>query len=202
MTKIGDVVVDIIRSTAKNRKLRIGILLQGDERIAERIVADGHQIVLIGEKFPLLYRVYKRLSSPQVQKPLIVEANFTDLPIGKGTLDAIVLLRGLPKNGPPKQALLTFRSLLRQSGIFIWPQPITEGFGGKVGQMIAVSRTGTMGALPRVQLTSLVMGSGFKDVGQVLLTGKFIPWVVTTGLVGPRPWDNPNKNGIGSGINS
>jgi hypothetical protein len=189
MSKLADTISDELTSATGNRRLTVGILFQGHSAIVQRIVADGHRTLVIGERFRILYSVYKQTRTGNPPKPLLVEALFNALPIRPGSLDALVLTEGLPLANVPRDTLIQLRNLLKDSGLFVWPHPVTDGIGGKVGRAFVPYRRGTVHAIPRDQLCSLAMASGFSEIGQVRLRRKFIPWIITTGLATQRPWD-------------
>jgi hypothetical protein len=193
MSKLADTIIHLLTSATENRKLTVGVLFQGNSAILQRLVADGHRTIVVGERFRILYSAYKQTRKASPPKPLMVEAHFNALPIRPGSLDALVLSQGLPLATMPQDTLIQLRSLLKDSGLFIWPHRVTNGIGGKIGRAFVPYRRGTFHAIPRDQLCTLAMESGFSEIGQVLITRKFIPWVITTGLATQRPWEKAHQ---------
>jgi hypothetical protein len=195
MSKLAETIIRLLTSATGNRKLTVGVLFQGNSAILQRIVADGHRTIVIGDRFRILYNAYKQTRNANPPRPLMVEAHFNALPIRPGSLDALILSHGLPLATMPQDTLIQFRNLLKDSGLLVWPHPVTNGIGGKIGRALVPPRRGTFHAIPRDQLCTLAMESGFSEIGQVPVTRKFVPWVITTGLATQRPWEKaPQKN--------
>jgi hypothetical protein len=189
MSRLADTILHKLESVGGNRKLTVGVLFQGHSPIVQRIAAEGHRTIVIGERFRLLYRVYKETEKTNSTKPLMVEAHFDALPIRPGSLDALVLSQGLPLVEMPGETLVQLRSYLKDCGLLIWPHPVTDGIGGTLGRLFFPYRPGTFHAVPQDQLCTLAMASGFSEIGQTLLKRKLIPWAITTGLAAQRPWE-------------
>ncbi len=196
MSKLADIILHELESAAGSRRLTVGVLFQGHSPIVQRIAAEGHRAIIIGERFRILYRVYKETKEANATKPLIVEAHFNALPIRPGSLDALVLSQGLPFVDMPDDALVQLRHYLKDSGLFIWPHPVTDGIGGTLGRLFFPYRPGTYHAIPRDQLCTLAMASGFSDIGQTRLKRKLVPWVITTGLAAQRPWEKASAKDL------
>ena len=157
--------------------------------MVQQILAEGHHTIILGERFHRLYSLYKQTLGTQPPKPLVVEARFDALPIRPGSLDALVLSQGLPVADLPQMKLVQLRTLLKDSGLLVWPHPVTNGIGGVFRRLFAPHRRDLFRAVPREQLTALAMESGFSEIGQTAFTRKLLPWVITTGLATPRPWE-------------
>ncbi len=191
--KLPSTIVDMLKSASGRRSLNVGLLLDGNLSIAEQVAALGHRTVVMGDRFRLLYRFYRHVSKGDGHQPLTAEARFGALPVQKQSLDALILSRGLPSGAAPEIMLARLRNLLKDTGFLIWPHPVTDGWRGKVGRVIYSSRGGNLRPIARQRLSALAMESGFVDVGQVLVGGPLVPWVVTSCRIGPRPWEGQTE---------
>jgi hypothetical protein len=179
--KLDEAIAQIIEQTAKGRQLSVGLLLLGNSSVAGRLAQNGHRVVIIGDRFRLLFRLYNRLKglAPGPPEPLLIEACFDALPFRAGSLDALVLTGGLPRGPSPVETLETLRTLLKPSGLIIWPHPLATALGG-LWRVKPVARE---------HLTAWAMGAKFEGVGQRQLPGTLRPWVITTGQAGHQPWE-------------
>ncbi len=188
MSNVAETICRFVPSAQENRRLTVGVLLQNNSTIPQRIVASGHRVVVIGDRFRILYSAYKQTRKADPPAPLMVEALFNAVPIRPGSLDVLILSRGLPMATLPQDTLIGLRALLKDGGLFVWPHPVSNGIGGKIGRALIPFRPGTFHAIPRDRLCTLAMESGFAEIGQVPVARKIIPWVITTGLAAKRPW--------------
>ncbi len=191
--KLAKAIVDILRPQANGRRLNVGLLLEGNLAVAEQVAAEGHRTVVMGDKFRLIYAFYRRVNNGDEPRPLTAETRFSALPIQKQSLDALVLSRGLPRGMDPQPTLVRLRNLLKDAGLLIWPHPYSDGLRGRVGKVLTKARLGSIHPLERQRLSALAMASGFVDVGQVLVRGPFVPWVVTSCRISPRPWESQTQ---------
>lgn len=189
MGKLSERILWELNRGGEQRRRTVGVLFQGNPAVVQQILSEGHTTIVLGERFRWLYSLYKQTQSAEPPKPLVVEARFDALPIRPGSLDALVLSQGLPVADLPRKNLVQLRTLLKDSGLLVWPHPITNGIGGVFRRLFAPYRRDIFRALPREQLTALAMESGFSEIGQTSFTRKLMPWVVTTGLATPRPWE-------------
>jgi hypothetical protein len=196
MSRLADTILHELESAGGNRKLTVGVLFQGHSPVVQRIAAAGHRTIVIGERFRILYRVYKKTEKANSTKPLMLEAHFDALPIRPGSLDALVLSQGLPSAELPGEALVQLRSYLKDSGLLIWLHQVTDGIGGTFGRLFFPYRGGTFRAVSRDRLCTLTMASGFSEIGQTLLIRKLIPWAITTGLAAQRPWEKASAKNL------
>ncbi|MCP4599841.1 MAG: hypothetical protein GY847_04750 [Proteobacteria bacterium] len=192
MSKLAGTIAHLVRSAAGGRRMNMGLLYRGNPEVAEQIAADGHRIVVVGDRFRLLYRVHSRLRGLSKKSPLIAEVGLDALPIRNHSLDALILSGGLPSGNTPKQMLCVLRGLLKETGLLVWPHPVKDGLSGKIGRIVIPYRPRTVSAVLRHELSALAMESGFREVSQVVVPGPFVPWVVTTGRAGARPWEESN----------
>ena len=191
--KLAKAIVDILRPQANGHRLNVGLLLEGNRAVAEQVAAEGHRTVVLGDRFRLLYAFYRRVNNDKESRPLTAETRFTALPIRKQSLDALILSRGLPRGMAPQPTLERLRNLLKEAGLLIWPHPYSDGLRGRVRRGFTRARLSTIQPLERQHLSALAMASGFVDVGQVVVGGPFVPWVVTSCRTSPRPWERQTK---------
>ncbi len=184
MNNLAPSIVTLINKHARRHRLTVGLIFTGRRAVAERIIASGHRVIVISDKFHPLLKVYTKMKQQEGDatnsRVLILEAKLDNLPIGLGSLDVLVLSNGLPPELPPKQWLVRLRAMLKPDGLLIWPQPIRRGMRGVLAKMVPVRR-GPLGLTRRELLCRLVMEAGFNEVGQRLIQKATPPLAVTTG---------------------
>ncbi|MCP4677126.1 MAG: hypothetical protein GY854_16750 [Deltaproteobacteria bacterium] len=189
MSKLASVIVRLLHG----RKLNVAVLHRGNPSVAESIAGEGHRVVIAGDRFRSLYKLYRKFDIRSETRPVITEAKLDALPIRVRSLDALVLTSGLPSLGSPVHVLGDLRDLLRESGLLIWPHPVRDGTRGKLGRLVVPGRRAMLPPMKRHELSALTMQAGFSEVSQVAVPGGLVPWIVTTGRVGIRPWKIANK---------
>ncbi len=188
-SKLAREIVRLLRLAAGGRKLRVAIVCRSGPSVAESIAAEGHSVIVTGDRFRSLYKLYRRFDIYSESRPVIAEVTLDALPIRVRSLDALVLTSGLPSLGSPVHTLGDLRSLLRESGVLIWPHPVRDGTRGKLGRLMVPRPRAMLPPMKRHELSALAMQSGFFEVSQVAVPGGLVPWIVTTGLAGARPWN-------------
>jgi hypothetical protein len=188
--ELADTIAVLLKSGTGGAKLKVGLLFQTKPTVAQKIAAAGHRSIVVGDRFPLLYRIYRKARKLPGEKPGVIEARLDSLPIRSRSLDALVLLCRVPVESAAKTELRVFRDLLKDMGLLVWPHPVTDGLGAKVLSFASPFRSRTYNRAARHQLCVLVMESGFREVGQVVVQGRLSPWVVTTARAAPRPFDD------------
>ena len=127
MGNLSETVLQELNRGREQGRRTVGVLFQGNPAMVQQILAEGHNTIVLGERFRSLYSLYKQTQSAQPPTPLVVEARFDALPIRPGNLDALVLSQGLPTADLPRDRLVQLRALLKDSGLLVWPHPITNG---------------------------------------------------------------------------
>ncbi len=189
MNSLSSIVREQIQRIGGGKRLTVGVIYRGDIDVALAAMTSAHRSVVLSDRFRALYSLYKRyqsIASTQKPQPVLLEANLKNLPLASHCLDILVLARGLPSinSDSPAGMLGNFKKLLVPGGALIWPHPIVEGFGGKMGRVLVPHRRGTYGPMERHRLCSLMMETGYGQVGQAVPKGGLIPWIVTTGKAG------------------
>ena len=186
------IIAEQLRFAFKGRRARIGVAFQGHPEVLEALLMEPHYFTVFGERFHPMFRVMNRagMENGRLKENLLfLESRFDALPIRSQSLDALVLLGGLPRcAASPAESLVHLRELLVPGGMLIWPQPTAEGFLGHVGAFRGQKRAGGLGAVMRPRLTHLTMSAGFRDIGQMSVSNSAFPWTVTVARAAPRPW--------------
>lgn len=162
------------KSWANNQSSpRMAILLDTGPSVATASIDLGYPTIIVGKRFRLLYRTYRRIQK-KTARPLIIEASFSALPIRENSLNAIVLSRNIFGETSPLKYLQEIRSYLKPDGLVIWPH-LAPG---------KIRRIATLGTKPiaRSDLTALAMEAGFAEIGQVVVSTRLVAWIVTTGI--------------------
>lgn len=184
MNNLAPTIVGLINKHARRRRLTVGVICNGRRAVADQIIASGHRVIVIGDKFHPLLRIHTKMKQQEGDaansRVAILEAKLDNLPIGLGTLDVLVLSNGLPPRPAPKKWLVRIRSLLKPDGLLIWPQPIQQGARSLLARMVP-ARRGPLGLAKREVLCRLTMEAGFNEVGQKLILKATPPLAVTTG---------------------
>lgn len=194
MPNLAQTVANRIDRFAGGHKLNIGMVFQGNRTIPEAMAAFNHRILILGNRFRLLYKLDKRLKGDKTATPLIVEAQFEHLPVRPQCLDALILTRGLPLKAHAMDNLKQLRLLLKDEGLLVWPHPTTEGLPGKLGRLLSKMRLRKAVPLDREAICAIAMESGFTDIGQDTIQGTCFPWILTTALAGSKPWNDAGKS--------
>lgn len=192
MNSLLDSVVKAMPPKGSLRRYRVGILFNGNPGLVEGLLSLGHRTVVFSDNFHPLYRIYRsfrKVAEPAIfDTAIILEASLDALPIAPGSLDVLIISGGLGhKRETATQRLVHLKHLIKPGGVLIWPERSSDGFWGKLSR--SVPRTGRrLGPIPRRYLCRFSMAAGFTEVGQILVPKKTLPWVVTFGKVGQRPW--------------
>ena len=184
MNKLAPTIVRIINTHARRRKLNVGLIFRGRRAVAEQIIASGHRLVVLSDRFHPLFRIFRRLrqeeGSAADDRVMMIEARLDSLPIALGTLDVLVLSSGLSSKMPPQNSLARLRLLLKPGGLLIWPQPIKQGVRSMVSRL-SPFRRGPLGLAKREILCLLAMEAGFNEIGQTVIPKALPPLAITTG---------------------
>jgi len=188
-------IVNIVKNASRGRPLRVGLFLRSNIGLAVDLSEMPLRTVVVGDHFSPLFR-FQRRSPRSAGRVATVEARLGALPIAAGSLDVVILSRGMPSPAAPSTTLEELRALLVDGGLLIWPHPITDGGLGSAGRIASPFRPGVTRALARSELCSLTMAAGFKEVGQIVSRGRGIfPWAVTTGIAA-RGWTRDFSGGV------
>ena len=186
------IIAEQLRFAFKGRRARVGAAFQAHPEALEALLLEPHYFSVFGEKFHPMFRMMNRAGMENghpKENILFLETRFDALPLQPRSLDALVLLGGLPRcAASPTESLVRLRELLVPGGLLIWPQPTREGFFGHVGAIRRPKRSFALGAVMRPRLTHLTMAAGFRDIAQMPLSRSAFPWTVTVARAAPRPW--------------
>lgn len=183
---LADAIGNILQATfgKSSKTLTVGVLLDGHPLIATSTSALGYRTIVVGDRFRLLYRTHRKIEKKNIQKPLILEASFDNIPLKQQSLDAVILSRNIFPIKTPSRILQDIRTLLKNDGLVIWP----HHFPGRIRR---ISQLGTKPPL-RSDLTSLAMEAGFAEIGQVVVSSRLVTWIVTTGRNKKCPSPTPS----------
>ncbi len=188
------VIVNLIRDAFPKTRAKVGIFFQSDADVLEQLLLEPHAIAVFGESFHPLNRARRKAERNNGGKLrenlLFAETDFIASPVAARSLDALILLGGLPQcDKTPLSTLMYLRSVLGPQGLIIWPQPLEEGILAALASLKYPSSGRRLGATSRTALTRLMMGAGFVEIGQVAAQRKPIVWTVTFGRAPMRPWE-------------
>jgi SAM-dependent methyltransferase len=187
MTEPIEAVREVLRERVRDRRLRVAVLCRGGAvGLAAAVAAEGHRTVVVSDRFRPLLAVQERLG-PGAGATVLAEARFASLPLREGAFDALVLARGLPRLGPPAEALRALRRLLLPGGLLIWVHLTTEGLGGRVSRLGAPLARGLVPPCRRHDLCGWAMAAGFGEIGQRAGRGRLLPFAVTFATAAREP---------------
>jgi ubiquinone/menaquinone biosynthesis C-methylase UbiE len=185
MSDVAGAVLASLRRRAGRARIKVGVFYRGDPALLRALLAEGHATVVAGDRFRQLFRVAEQLGPVGARPFSIVEARFEALPFGPGSLDALVLTRGLPSGADPAQAIAALKPFLRPGGVIVFPHPVTDGRAGALSRVLRVLWRGTQPPCARHALCASAMSAGLKEISQIVPAGRGgAPWVVTMGAVG------------------
>ncbi len=187
MPEPSTIVLETLRERVRDRRLRVAVLCRGTVPLAAAVAAEGHRTAVVSDRFRPLLAIQGRLGAGPRGPVVLLEARFTELPLGAGAFDALVLARGLPQLAQPAEALRALRGLLTPGGLLIWVHSTTEGFGGRLARLAAPLARGMVPACPRHELCSWAMAAGFGEIGQRAGRGRLLPWAVTWATAAREP---------------
>jgi hypothetical protein len=183
MNRLPEAISRLIGAHAERRKLNIGLIYTGGRAVAEQLIASGHRLVVMSDRFHPMFRVFKKMRKEEGtaadDRVVMVETRLSSLPVGLEALDVLVLSSRLPSQSSPTQALLSLRSLLKPDGLLVWPQPVRGGIRGLFTR--GRVKKGTRGLARREVLCQLAMEAGFYEIGQTVIPKSIPPRVITTG---------------------
>jgi hypothetical protein len=193
MSRLVESVIRAMPPKGNLRRYRVGILFNGNPGLVEQILGLGHRTVVFSNRFHPLYRVYrayrKVAAASLFDTVMLVETSLDAVPIAPASLDVLLLSNGLTGHGLSSVAVLSdLKRLIKPEGSLIWPERSSDGFWGKVSTATRPFSRRSRGLVPRRDLCRLTMAAGFKDIGQIVIPKKVLPWVVTFGRVGTSPW--------------
>ena len=187
MSDVAGAIAAAIRRRAGGEKLKVGVFYRGDPESLRAVLALGHHTIVAGDSFRALWRAARRIGVPKSHSFRLVEARFDALPFRPGGLDALVLLRGLPRGAAYEPTIARLKELLAPGGVVIVPHPVTDGRRGRLTRLLRAPFFRTLPPLARHALCRGAMAVGYRDVGQVVPAGRaVIPWIVTFGAAGRR----------------
>jgi len=187
LTDVAGAVLAALRIRAGRARIKVGVFYRGDPGLLHALLAEGHATVVAGDRFRALFRAAQRLGIPGLRPFSIVEARFAALPFRLGSLDALVLTRGLPGGADPAATICALKPFLRPGGAIVFPHPVTDGRLGALAGAVGLLRRGTQPPCRRDLLCASAMRAGLREVCQVVPRGRTAaPWIVTSGVVG-RP---------------
>lgn len=186
-------ITDLLRNGFKGRRAEVGVAFSAHSEVLEQLLLEPHRFTVFGEKFHPLFRCMTRCArnsgGRNREDVLFVETRFDRLPLRPASLDAVVLLGGLPRlAADPLAGLEVARSLLKPGGLVIWPEVVGEGFFGRLATLGYSGKKGGMGAPSRTLICRTFMEAGFKEICQTPVKTRAIPWIVTVGRAADRPW--------------
>jgi len=190
MSDLPGIVLSALRGRARSGpgRLRLGVFCRGNQRLVEALLAEPWIHVVMGDRFGPLLAAHRRATAA-ARPAIVVEMRLDAIPARPRSLDAVVLARGLPTRIGTRECLEAFGRLLAPGGMLVWPHPVVDGAGGRIGRILVPVRPGTARPLRRHAICAEMMAAGFGDVRQTLGRQGPAPWAVTTGRMGPRPWD-------------
>jgi hypothetical protein len=185
---------DLLRNGFKDRRAEVGVSFIAHSEVLELLLLEPHRFTVFGENFHAMFRVMtrcKRNSGGALRDDILfLETRFLNLPLRPGSLDAVILLGGLPRfASDPAASLVAVRALLKPGGLMIWPQASNKGFFGWAAKLRHAEKKGFFGAPDRTLLCQSAMEAGFMEIGQTPLKTRAVPWVVTFGRAANRPWE-------------
>jgi hypothetical protein len=195
MSNFNDIIADCLKDAFKGRRARVGVAFESGAALLERLLMEPHFFTVFGDRFHPMFRVMTkglRIRGASSDHVVFLENRFQAVPLLPRSLDALILLGGLPQCAPsPLLSLVQLRGLLRPGGLLIWPQPVGEGFFNRLARLRYPGKKGRLGAPRRTQLCRLTMEAGFVDIGQRPVNKRTVPWTVTVARAGSRPWELP-----------
>jgi hypothetical protein len=197
MSKLAFAISTIVRTFAQRRRAKVGLIFNGNRKVAEMVVACGQKTLVLSNRFHPLFKLLKSFrangDAPSRRTVLMVETRLDALPLALRSLDVLVLSSGLPETAGISEVLATLRGLLKPHGLLVWTHPSAEGAAHKVFSRIipGLSRRGR--GMRRPDLCRTAMAAGFYEVGQTAVSQTFGNWVVTTGRRGLRPWEGASN---------
>lgn len=186
-SNLAKTIIGLLRDSVQGRRLNVALYHRGNLLITERVIAEGHRTIIFGDRFAKLYFAYRRLGCAARETQLVLEADFSALPIAQHSLDLLILQGGLPSGSTPVDTLARLRHHLNPGGLLVWPQPISDGFWGRTGRLFDPFRLGIHKTCFRRELCTWTMAAGYAHVTQHHIRGNWFPWVVTTGRAGGHP---------------
>ena len=186
-------VADRLRAFGGGRPLDVCIFARGSLAVVERVAAEGHRTVVVGDRFRPLFAAHNRLEGMGSAAFLAIEATFDDLPLAHRALDALILPGGMPAGHQVADALTRLRATLRRGGLLIWLHPSTDGLRGRFGQLFTPLLPRTARAMSRPELCAAVMAAAYGEIRQEQTSGRLLSWSITSGIAGGRPWE-PRKS--------
>jgi len=185
MSDLVGAVLAALRGRAGPARLRVGVFHRGNPALLRAVLAEGHATVVAGDRFRSLFKIAEQLGPSGARPFTIVEARFSALPFRRGSLDALVLTRGLPSGADPTPTLAALKQYLRPGGAIVFPHPVADGGRGHVGRALHVLRRGILPPRQRHELCESAMAAGFREVSQIDPPGwGLAPWIVTAGVAG------------------
>ena len=177
------------------RRYRVGILYNGNPKLVEALLALGHRTVIFSEQFRPLYKIsraFQKTNRSQLfDTTVMIESSLDAIPIRHESLDVLILSNGVICRGmPPRQRLSGLQRLVKPGGVIIWPERISDGVLGKLAKMRYPLSTRVLGPLPRRRICSLSMAAGLRDIGQIVVRERAIPFAVTFGKGGKYSYLN------------
>lgn len=198
MSNFSEDIANCLADAFRGRRARVGIAFESGAALLERLLAEPHFFLVFGDRFHPMFRVMTRCSrawGASSDHIVFLENRFQSPPLLPQSLDALILLGGLPECGPsPLLSLTQLRELLTPGGLLIWPQPVSEGFFKRLARLRYPNKKGLLGASPRTQLCRLAMEAGFVEIGQKAAKKRTVPWTLTLARAGSRPWELPRRD--------
>jgi hypothetical protein len=187
MSGVAGAIVAALRRRAGKERLRIGVFYRRDPEALVAILNLGHDTIVAGDSFRALYRAARRIGVPKSHSFRLVEARFDALPFRPGSLDALVLLRGVPAGAGYESTVLALKAFLAPGGVLVFPHPVTDGRRGRLARLLRAPFFGTLPPQAREALCRGAMSAGLGEVGQLAPAGRgLVPWIVTFGASGRR----------------
>ena len=176
---LADAIVNVLQQSFPNteEERHLAIITDNNPEVAVVSSTLDFQTVVIGERFRLLYKMYRKIQKKKLRRPLIVESSFDAVPLREGSLDAIILNRNIFSAQSPIRTLREMCTLLRADGLMIWPQ-LSPGKMKRIPRLGA--KFGTK-SVERADLTSMAMEAGFAEIGQIVVSSRLVTWTITTG---------------------
>ncbi len=178
--------VGIVRRFAASRRLLVANIGTSPRGLAIDLAGEGHRVVVFGDGFNGLYDLKKRCAKANLDDVLIVETGLEKLPVGRGRLDVVVLSDGLQFS--PRRFLKEIHALLRTDGLLVWPHPPKASLASKLKKTVWFGGSDEPRPSECSDYTSLLMETGFREVGQAFVKTRTFAWTITSGLAGARPW--------------
>ena len=189
---LGNVIRDEVRLHAGTKKLSILVFTSTQSDLPARLVEDGHRVIVLGHRFPALYKTDCAMQSVNAERSRFrtVEAKLEALPIARRSVDAVVVLSGLPPIGTAVQSADRFISYIKPEGLFLWPHPAANGTRGRLGRLSLWTRRRMLPPLLLEQMTAIAMELGLRQIRQVRAAHRSMArWYVTGGVLGKLPWE-------------